>query len=91
MTIEDKVRLRMRLQARQETLRAGWQAFEREHIDDSSTTAERVIRRRAFFSGALAAYILTLSACGPEDESECDARLQALGEEVAAAIEELSL
>ncbi len=62
-----------------DTVADGWEAFAK---DVKPAEAERERLREAFYAGAYAGHILTLSACIVADDASCEAELAALSEEL---------
>ena len=72
------------------TVTGAWQAFATE-LPSAMSPLVREEMRRAFYAGALAAYLLMLAACLAEDEAEGERLFEEIGSEMEAFTQELKL
>lgn len=68
-----------------------WKSYERDVVPKNAPMIQREECRRAFYAGGYAAFGLVMAATDPDDEDECEARLQALQDELESILTDLRL
>ena len=64
------------------TFLSEWQSYDRDVVPAGAPDVQREECRRAFYAGAWACFCAMLEAVAPEDEDECERRVQAIQDEI---------
>jgi hypothetical protein len=75
--------------ADEKTLFDEWRSFETDIIPKGAPAVQREECRRAFYAGAVCMFGLMLAATVPEDEDECELRIQRIHDELNAYPQDL--
>jgi hypothetical protein len=68
-----------------------WQSYDRDVVPVTAPDIQREECRRAFYAGAWACFCAVLAATEPDNEDECERRLQAIQDEIQNIPKDLRL